>query len=109
MLRASTRVFPQPWRSCAPCACGLLSSLHSAALSTLVLAEHAGGRTAASTLNVIAAARQLGGEVTALVAGKDTGKVAEKVSQVRSVHIMLHWHIIFGAYRQMLTIIASCF
>lgn len=38
--------------------------------STLVVAEHQGGKLGASTLNAIAASQKIGGDVTVLVAGK---------------------------------------
>ena len=43
--------------------------------SSLVVAEHDGETVVPLTYNAIAAARQLGGDVAALVAGPDCGKV----------------------------------
>lgn len=43
--------------------------------SSLVVAEHNGESVIPLTYNTLAAARQLGGDVTALVAGPDCGKV----------------------------------
>ena len=43
--------------------------------SSLVIAEHNGESVVPLTYNAIAAARQLGGDITALVAGPDCGKV----------------------------------
>ena len=43
--------------------------------SSLVVAEHDGESVVPLTYNTIAAARELGGDVTALVAGPDCGKV----------------------------------
>ena len=45
--------------------------IHSARnASTLVLAEHQGGKLAPATLSAIAASSKIGGDVTVLVAGK---------------------------------------
>ena len=43
--------------------------------SSLVIAEHNGKNVVPITYNTISAARELGGDVTALVAGPDCGKV----------------------------------
>lgn len=43
--------------------------------SSLVIAEHNGESVVPLTYNTISAARELGGDVTALVAGPDCGKV----------------------------------
>ena len=43
--------------------------------SSLVIAEHNGESVVPITYNTISAARELGGDVTALVAGPDCGKV----------------------------------
>ncbi len=54
-------------------------------LSTLVVAEHKAGALAGSTLNTITAGAQLGGDLTALIAGQDIGAVAEQASKVKGV------------------------
>ena len=58
------RLFPQA---------GCVQSQRDA--SSLVIAEHDGESVVPLTYNTITAARELGGEVTALVAGPDCGKV----------------------------------
>ncbi len=50
-------------------------------LGTLVLVEHKGGRIEAPTLNTMVAAKALGHDITALVAGDDVQKVAESAAQ----------------------------
>ncbi|KAH6939408.1 hypothetical protein HPB50_017803 [Hyalomma asiaticum] len=56
---------------------GLLQALSTACRhnSTLVIADHSGGQMLPSTLNAIAAAKKIGGEVTCLVIGKDVSGV----------------------------------
>ena len=44
-----------------------------------MIAEHNGESVVPLTYNAIAAARQLGGDITALVAGPDCGKVVYDV------------------------------
>ncbi|TMH74799.1 MAG: electron transfer flavoprotein subunit alpha/FixB family protein [Betaproteobacteria bacterium] len=51
-------------------------------MAALVLAEHDNRRLRPSTLNVIAAAAKMAGEVHVLVAGGDCGEVARQVAQV---------------------------
>ncbi|XP_034240416.1 electron transfer flavoprotein subunit alpha, mitochondrial [Thrips palmi] len=53
--------------------------------STLVVAEHNNEALAPVTQNALAAASQLGGEVSVLVAGTKCGSVAEKVSKLKGV------------------------
>lgn len=60
-----------------------------AQLSSLVVAEHKGGTLAGSTLNTVTAAAQLGGTLTALVAGKGVGAVAEQAARVKGVSKVL--------------------
>ena len=50
--------------------------------SSLVVAEHDGEAVVPLTYNAIAAARQLGGDVTTLVAGPDCGKVSHDVTMM---------------------------
>lgn len=54
-------------------------------MSTLVLADHNKGELAGSTLNVIAAAKAIGGDIDVLVAGKDIGGVAEQAAGTEGV------------------------
>lgn len=54
-------------------------------MSTLVIAEHDNGTLSAATLNTIAAATQIGGDIDVLVAGSDCKAVAEAASQVAGV------------------------
>ena len=58
-------------------------------MAILVVAEHSNGILGAATLNTIAAALQIGGEITVLVAGSDVGGVAEAVAQVAGVNKVL--------------------
>lgn len=44
-------------------------------LSTLIIAEHNGESLTKSTLNAVTAAKAIGGEITALVAGSNASKV----------------------------------
>ncbi|XP_017672255.1 PREDICTED: electron transfer flavoprotein subunit alpha, mitochondrial [Lepidothrix coronata] len=53
--------------------------------STLVVAEHNNESLTPITLNSIAAAKKLGGEVSCLVAGTSCDKVAQEVSKVQGV------------------------
>jgi len=54
-------------------------------MTSLVLAEHDNRRLKPSTLNVVAAAGRLGGEVHVLVTGGDCAEVARQASQVVGV------------------------
>ena len=56
--------------------------------SSLVIAEHNGESVIPLTYNTITAARELGGDVTALVAGPDCGKVCESCEY----HMTLSWY-----------------
>lgn len=58
---------------------------HARLASTLVLAEHSGGKLTPITLNAISAAQAVGGEVTALVAGGQVAEVAQEMASVRGV------------------------
>ncbi|XP_075753477.1 electron transfer flavoprotein subunit alpha, mitochondrial isoform X4 [Pelodiscus sinensis] len=53
--------------------------------STLVIAEHTNESLTPITLNAITAAKQLGGEVSCLVAGTSCDKVAEELSKVQGI------------------------
>jgi electron transfer flavoprotein alpha subunit len=56
-------------------------------LCTLVLAEHNGGKLQPTTLHTLAAASQLGGPITVLVAGDSDSatSVAQAVSSIEGV------------------------
>ncbi|BFZ02254.1 hypothetical protein BsWGS_05293 [Bradybaena similaris] len=60
---------------------GLLKRLKS----TLVIADHNNDKLAAVTLNTVAAASKIGGEVSCLVLGTKCAKVAEQASQIKGV------------------------
>lgn len=57
--------------------------------STLVIADHSGGQMLPSTLNAIAAAKKIGGEVACLVIGKDVSKVAAEVGKAEGLKKVL--------------------
>jgi len=54
-------------------------------MAILVIAEHNDGALAGATLNTVAAAQKIGGEIHLLVAGQDVGGVAEAAAQVTGV------------------------
>ncbi|MFW8566773.1 electron transfer flavoprotein subunit alpha/FixB family protein [Orrella sp. 11846] len=54
-------------------------------MSVLVIAEHDNAELKGATLNVIAAASQLGGDVHVLVAGQDAAAVAEQAAKIAGV------------------------
>ncbi|MER1966331.1 FAD-binding protein [Castellaniella sp. GW247-6E4] len=54
-------------------------------MSILVIAEHDNAQLNAATLNVVAAAARLGGDIHVLVAGAGARAVAEQAAQVQSV------------------------
>ncbi|MCM2330372.1 MAG: FAD-binding protein, partial [Pseudomonas sagittaria] len=54
-------------------------------MAILVIAEHNNSALAAATLNTVAAAAQIGGDVHVLVAGSGCGAVAEAAAQVAGV------------------------
>ena len=54
-------------------------------MATLVIAEHNNSQTQASTFTTIAAAKQLSGETTVLVVGKDCQSVADKIAKAEGV------------------------
>jgi len=51
-------------------------------MAILVIAEHNNAALAAATLNTVAAAQQIGGDIHLLVAGQGCGAVAEAAAQV---------------------------
>ena len=57
--------------------------------SSLVLADHDNNVLNNSTLSVITSAKEIGGDVTVLVAGEDCDNVAKEVSQVEGVKSVL--------------------
>lgn len=54
-------------------------------MSVLVIAEHGKGKLAASTLNTLAAAEKIGGDIHLLLAGKDLSAVTEVAKHVPAV------------------------
>lgn len=64
---------------------GLATSVSTRFASTLVIAEHANGKLGDSTLNVVNAASQIGGDVTVLVAGSDSDAVSTQAAAVSGV------------------------
>lgn len=58
-------------------------------MSILVIAEHDNQNLKPSTLNTIAAAKQIGGEIVVLVAGQGCGAVAEAASKAEGVSKVL--------------------
>jgi electron transfer flavoprotein alpha subunit len=58
-------------------------------MTSLVLAEHDNGRLRPSTLNAVAAAGRLGGEVHVLVTGSNCAEVAKQAAQVAGVSKVL--------------------
>jgi electron transfer flavoprotein alpha subunit len=56
----------------------------------LVLAEHDNSKVKKATLNTIAAAQKLGGDIHVLVAGHDAGAAAKEASQAAGVRKVLH-------------------
>ncbi len=58
-------------------------------MSILVIAEHDNNALNGATLNVVAAAQKIGGEITLLVAGSDAKNVADQAAQVAGVSKVL--------------------
>ena len=54
-------------------------------ISSLVLAEHSGGRLQPNTHHVVTAAQKVGGPVTVLVAGLNVREVANEASKMNGV------------------------
>ena len=54
-------------------------------MAILVIAEHEAGVIASATLNTVAAAAQIGGDIHMLVAGADVGAVAEAAANIAGV------------------------
>jgi len=59
-------------------------------MTSLVIAEHDNQELKGATLNTVAAARQLGGDVHVLVVGSGAGAVAQAAAQIEGVAKVLH-------------------
>jgi len=59
-------------------------------MSILILAEHEAGAIRPATLNVVTAAKAIGGDITLLVAGQGSGAVAEAAGKIDGVAKVLH-------------------
>ncbi|MFG0754661.1 electron transfer flavoprotein subunit alpha/FixB family protein [Pseudomonas sp. TYF_14] len=69
-------------------------------MTILVIAEHENGAVAPATLNTVAAAAQIGGDVHILVAGQNVGGVAESAATIAGVaKVLVADH---GAYAHLL-------
>ncbi|KFP86470.1 hypothetical protein N311_04577, partial [Apaloderma vittatum] len=67
--------------------------------STLVIAEHNNETLTPVTLNAITAAKQLGGEVSCLVAGTSCDKVAQELSKVQGVaKVLVAQHDVYKGF-----------
>ncbi len=58
-------------------------------MTILVVAEHTNGALAPATLNAVAAAQKIGGDIHVLVAGQGVGSVAEATSKIAGVSKVL--------------------
>lgn len=65
------------------------AALRQHSLSTLALIEQNNGVIAGSTLNALTAAKELGGDVTALVAGSKAADVAAQVAKINGIAAVL--------------------
>ncbi|MCJ1893212.1 electron transfer flavoprotein subunit alpha/FixB family protein, partial [Pseudomonas nitroreducens] len=54
-------------------------------MTVLVVAEHSNGALGAATLNTVAAAQKIGGDIAVLVAGHNVGGVAEAAARIAGV------------------------
>src|SRR5712692_7877152 len=59
-------------------------------MAALVLAEHDNKSIRKATLNAVAAAKKLGGEIHVLVAGQQAGEAAKAAAQIAGVAKVLH-------------------
>jgi len=59
-------------------------------MSTLVIAEHDNSTLNTATLNAVAAAQEIGGDIHVLVAGENCGGVAEAAAKVAGISKALH-------------------
>ncbi|XP_077683742.1 electron transfer flavoprotein subunit alpha, mitochondrial isoform X3 [Eretmochelys imbricata] len=67
--------------------------------STLVITEHTNESLTPITLNAITAAKQLGGEVSCLVAGTNCDKVAEELSKVQGIaRVLVAQHDVYKGF-----------
>ncbi|MEE9103415.1 electron transfer flavoprotein subunit alpha/FixB family protein, partial [Pseudomonas nitroreducens] len=58
-------------------------------MAILVIAEHNNGALGAATLNTVAAAQKIGGDIAILVAGQNVGGVAEAAAKIAGVSKVL--------------------
>ena len=58
-------------------------------MSILVIAEHDNSSLKQATLNVVAAAKAIGGDIDVLVAGENVGAVAEAAAKAEGVNKVL--------------------
>ncbi|MBB4864146.1 electron transfer flavoprotein alpha subunit [Pseudomonas nitritireducens] len=58
-------------------------------MTVLVVAEHSNGALGAATLNTVAAAQKIGGEISVLVAGQNVAGVAEAAARIAGVSKVL--------------------
>ncbi|WP_448681943.1 electron transfer flavoprotein subunit alpha/FixB family protein [Pseudomonas nicosulfuronedens] len=58
-------------------------------MAILVIAEHNNGALGAATLNTVAAAQKIGGDIAVLVAGQNVGGVAEAAAKIAGVSKVL--------------------
>ena len=59
-------------------------------MSILVLADHDNAALNAATLNTVAAAQKVGGDITVLVAGSGSAAVADEAAKIAGVSKVLH-------------------
>ena len=59
-------------------------------MAALVLAEHDNKTVKKATLNALAAAQKLGGDIHVLVAGQGAGEAAKAAAQIAGVKKVLH-------------------
>src|SRR6266850_3516254 len=59
-------------------------------MASLVLAEHDNKSIRKATLNAVAAAKKIGGDIHVLVAGSEAGEAAKAASQIAGVKKVLH-------------------
>ena len=59
-------------------------------MTTLVVAEHDSKTIRKATLNALAAAQKIGGDIDILVAGHNAGEAAKAASQIPGVRKVLH-------------------
>lgn len=70
--------------------CGVQITLQlSRNASSLVVVEHNGEAVTPITYNTISAAKQLGGDVTALIAGDNCTKIAEEMAKAEGISKLL--------------------